>query len=45
MNQIEIERQEAEEGAEEEPQFEEKLNEKIVPQYAIALEADDATLT
>jgi len=33
-----------EEGAEEEPQYEEQLNEKIVPQYAIALEADDAAL-
>jgi hypothetical protein len=28
-----------------EPKFEERLNEKIIPQYTIALEADDATLT
>ena len=35
------------EGAAEEaePKFEEKLNEKIIPQYTIALEADDAALT
>lgn len=28
-----------------EPKFEERLNEKIIPQYTIALEADDASLT
>ena len=28
-----------------EPKFEEKLNDKIIPQYTIALEADDASLT
>ena len=35
------------EGAAEdaEPKFEEKLNDKIIPQYTIALEADDASLT
>lgn len=45
MNQIPLAKENEEEGAEEEQQFEEKLNEKIVPQYAIALEADDAALT
>lgn len=34
------------EGADEvEQKFEEKLNEKIIPQYAICLEGDDAFLT
>lgn len=28
-----------------EPKFEERLNEKIIPQYTIALEADDTSLT
>ena len=45
MNKIPIARENEEEGAEEEQQFEEKLNEKIVPQYAIALDAEDAALT
>jgi hypothetical protein len=27
-----------------EPKFEERLNEKIIPQYTTALEADDASL-
>ena len=33
------------EGEEQEPQYDEVLNQNIVPQYAIALEADDAALT
>lgn len=34
----------AEDGGEVEPEYEEILDEKIVPQYAIAIEADDASL-
>ena len=34
----------AEEGADLEPEFEDILDEKIVPQYAIAIETDDASL-
>lgn len=48
MDKVLIEKK-LEEGAEEqeedaEPQYEFKLNARIVPQYAIALEADDASL-
>jgi adenylate kinase len=32
------------EGADEEPQTKKVINEKIIPQYCIALEADDAFL-
>ena len=39
-----VEGEEAPAEGEEEPQFEYIINEKIVPQYAIALEADDASL-
>lgn len=45
MDKIEIKTaQVGEDGAEEEAQYEEKINQKIVPQYAIALEGDDASL-
>ena len=39
-----VEGEEAPAEGEQEPQFEYIINEKIVPQYAIALEADDASL-
>jgi len=45
MDKIPIEKPQGEEQDEEaEVQYEEKLNDKIVPQYAIALEAEDAAL-
>lgn len=45
MDKIPVEKPEGEEQEEDaEPQFEERLNERIVPQYAIALEADDPSL-
>ena len=45
LDKVPIEKPEGEEQEEDaEPQFEERLNERIVPQYAIALEADDASL-
>lgn len=35
---------EAAEGEEVEPEYDEVLNSKVVPQYVVALEADDASL-
>lgn len=37
--------QNEDEGEEAEPKFEQKLNEKVIPQYAVCIEGDDAFLT
>jgi hypothetical protein len=45
MDQIEVQKGEPAEGEEPgEPEFEEKANERIIPQYSIIFEADDASL-